>query len=186
LLAIGYEGSHVRTQTRVPVQVVLSNSPLSASFNTLQGGTNTAVESTLSFEVVANTNNISKIELFSTGGVVDTQTVNPAVLNVSAAFLGPGLHPFHALVTGTSGQRFRTATRWYRIIDAEPPITLEIEVEPTQLRWAATAGRQYAVWSAATAQGPYVQRDTVTPTNAVGFWAETNSQPTQYYRLVTN
>lgn len=186
LTAVAYEGTHVRTQTRVPVQVVISNSPLWATFTTLLGATNSAIESTLVFQVEANTNNISKIELFSTGGLVDTETVNPATLTVSAAFLGPGLHPFHAEVTTTTGQRFRTETRWYRIIESEPPARLRIiNAHPPELAWDATAGRQYTVMGSAVVGGPYGMRDLVVPTNTLGSWSDTNTEPAQFYRVRT-
>src|SRR5689334_11912235 len=61
LTAVAYEGSHVRTQTRVTQSVRIQNSSLSATFTTLFGGSNTIVGATLQFSVVANTNNISKI-----------------------------------------------------------------------------------------------------------------------------
>ena len=67
LTAVAYEGSHVRTQKRVAQDFQIQNSSLSAAFTVLVGDTNSAVEATLQFSVIANTNNISKIELFSTG-----------------------------------------------------------------------------------------------------------------------
>ncbi len=185
LRAVGYEGTHVRTQTHVPVQVIVSNTPLWAEFSTLLGGDPMAIEGTLAFRVVANTNPIAKVELFSTGGLLDTATVNPAVVSVPASSLGPGRHPFHALVTTTSGQRFRTETLWYRVIEAEPPVALTITAQPAHLTWPATAGRPYTVKSSSDVGGPYTFRGTVVPTNNVGSWAETNAGPLRFYRLET-
>ncbi len=99
LIAVTYEGSHVRTQKRVAQTVKIQNSSLSAVFTTLMGDTNTALEATLQFSVVANTNNISKIELFSTGGSLGSvASQSNAVFSVAGASLGLGLHPFYALM----------------------------------------------------------------------------------------
>ena len=68
LTAVAYEGTSVRTQTRVAQNVQVQNSGLSATLNTLFGGANTDLGATLQFSVIANTNNVSSIELFSTGG----------------------------------------------------------------------------------------------------------------------
>src|SRR5205823_1416607 len=68
LTAVAYEGSQVHAQKWAAQPVRIQNTALSATFTTLVGGSNTAAEATLQFSVVANTNNISKIELFSTGG----------------------------------------------------------------------------------------------------------------------
>ena len=55
--------------------------------------------------------NISRIELFSTGGSVGVATNQAAaVFAVSAADLGLGLHPFYALVTDQAGHRYQTQT----------------------------------------------------------------------------
>src|ERR1017187_5294602 len=75
LTAVAYEGSHVRTQKRIAQTVRVQNTSLSVAFTTLLGDTNIALEVTLQFCVVANTNNISKIELFSTGGSLDRKSV---------------------------------------------------------------------------------------------------------------
>ncbi|MCX6926526.1 MAG: TIGR03790 family protein, partial [Verrucomicrobia bacterium] len=72
LTAVAYEGSHVRTQKRAAQTVRIQNGSLAAAFTTLLGDTNTALEATLQFSVVANTNGISKIELFSTGGPLES------------------------------------------------------------------------------------------------------------------
>lgn len=184
LTAVVYEGSHVRTQKRIPVNVVFSNSPLAATFTTLLGGSNTAIEATLAFLVEANSDNVSRIELFSTGGLVaEASGISSATLSIPASDLGVGLHPFHALVTAPSGDQYRTDTRWYRIISNEPPLTLILSEPPPELQWTATAGRDYRVLSSTNADGPYTIRQTMTPTNALGTWTETNTQPQQFYQV---
>ena len=119
LTAVAYEGSHVRTQKRVAQTVRIQNTPLAATFTTLLGGTNTALEATLQFSVVANTNNISKIELFSTGGsLASVLNQSNAVFSVAGTNLGLGLHPFYAIVTASSGKQYRTETKWIRLVGA--------------------------------------------------------------------
>jgi hypothetical protein len=123
LTAVAYEGSHVRTQRRVSQNVRIQNTPLAATFTCLLCDTNTALEATAQFSIVANTSNISRIELFSTGGALTNVTSQPsAVLSVAATNLGIGLHPFYALVTRADGKQYRTETKWIRILGAEPPL----------------------------------------------------------------
>ena len=88
LTAVAYEGSHVRTQTPVTQFIVISNTPLAATFVMLSGDTNSAVESTLVFSVVATTNAVASIELFSTGGSLGVVT-NQA----GSTFSILGFHP---------------------------------------------------------------------------------------------
>ncbi len=112
LTAVAYEGSHVRTQRRVAQAVRIQNTPLSAVFTTLVGDTNTALEATLQFSVVANTNGVTKIELFSTGGSLAVVTnQSSAVFAVAGTTLGAGLHPFYAVVTAGGGQQYRIAPK---------------------------------------------------------------------------
>src|SRR6185369_17069972 len=70
LTAVVYEGSHVRTQKRVAQNVRIQNSPLSAVLTVLVGDAISAREATLQFSVVANTNTISRLDLYSTGGLL--------------------------------------------------------------------------------------------------------------------
>ncbi|MDB6109467.1 MAG: hypothetical protein JWR69_1217, partial [Pedosphaera sp.] len=185
LTAVAYEGSHVRTQARTTQNVRIQNSALSATFAVLVGGTNTALEATLQFAVVANTNNIAKIELFSTGGLLG------AVNNqVSAAFavagtnLDLGLHPFYALVTAGNGQQYRTETRWIRLVGVESPFALQIGAPPLTLVWAAAAGRRYDILSTSDQNNTFQVRGTITPTNSLAQWVETNANPRQvFYRI---
>jgi len=187
LTAVAYEGSHVRTQGRVTQNVRIQNSSLSATFTTLFGGSNSAVGATLQFAVVANTNNISKIELFSTGGSLTNVTgVSNATFSIAGTNLGIGLHPFYAMVTGTNGKQYRTETTWIRLIVAEPPFSVSITSPPPVLIWPATAGRHYDILSATNPANTFQVRDGLTPSNSTGQWAETNASGRQrFYRIQT-
>lgn len=186
LTAVAYEGSHVRTQRRVSRSVRVQNSALSAAFTPLFGGTNAALGATLEFQVGANTNNISTIELFTTGGLLATVSgQSNATFSISAANLGLGLHPFYALVTGTNGEQFRTETKWVRLVSADAPFPLTITAPPPTLSWPAIAGATYDILSATNVAGPYQLRDTVTATNANAQWSDTLDAPQRFYRIRT-
>jgi hypothetical protein len=187
LTAVAYEGSHVRTQKRISTNVRIQNNTWSATFTTLFGGTNTALEATLQFAVVVNTNNITKIELFSTGGSLGaSNNVDSATFAIPASYLGIGLHPFHALVTRSDGQQFRTDTKWLRIVGAEPPFAVSVVGPAPTLTWPASAGRPYQILSATEATNTFTPRAAVTPTNSTGRWSETNNtSPQRYYRVQT-
>ena len=143
LTAVGYEGTSVATQTRVTRTVQVTNTSLSATLAALPTGTNAALGQSLQFTVTANTTNMARIELFSTGGsqgVVSNQAA--AVFAVSASYLGLGLHPFYAVVTDQAGHRYQTSTAWYDII---PVITLTLTYSPPMIAWPALPYRQYVL-----------------------------------------
>ena len=120
LTAVVYEGSHVRTQKGLAQSVRIQNTPLAATFNCLVGGSNTAVEATLQFAVTANTNNIAKIELFSTGGLLATvANQSTAGFSIAGTNLDLGLHPFYAVVTAINGKQYRTETKFIRFVGTE-------------------------------------------------------------------
>lgn len=185
LTAVAYEGSHVRTQTRISRTIRIQNSSLAAVFNCLLCDTNTALEATLQFSVAANTNAISRIELFSTGGLWGTVSNQPTVtFSLAATNLGVGLHPFYAIVLRDDGQLYRTETKWIRILSDDTPFALEVAGSAPEITWAATAGRRYEVFSATNLADAFVLRDRVVPTNSVGQWTETNnSVPQRLYRI---
>ncbi|MDW8309701.1 MAG: hypothetical protein RMK20_10040, partial [Verrucomicrobiales bacterium] len=185
LTAVAYEGSHVRTQTRVAQTVLVQNTPLEATLTCLLCDTNTAIEATLQFQVAANTNAISHIELFSTGGSWGVVSNQPsATFSVAATNLGIGLHPFFAVVTGTDGRQYRTATRWIRIIGEEAPFALAIAPGAPTVSWPATAGRRYEILSSTNPASGYTVRDAVVPTHSPAHWAETNNAAeTRFYRV---
>ncbi len=186
LAAVFYEGSHVRTQTRATRTVVISNSPLAATFDCLVGGSNTALEATLEFAVTANTNAISRIELFSTGGSLAAITnQSSATFSVGGTNLGLGLHPFYAVVADNGGKQFRTATKYIRLVGPEAPFPVQISRPPLTLGWPAVAGRRYDVMSATVVTNPLLLRATLTPTNGgLYYWPEPQSNSLQqFYRV---
>ena len=188
LTALVYEGSHVRTQKRLAQNVINQNGPLSATFTSLAGATVVGLQATLQFSVVANTNNISKIELFSTGGSLGIVTAqSTAMFSIAATNLDLGLHPFYAVVTASSGKQYRTETKWLRIVGADMPFALSITAPPPTLAWAATAGRSYDVLSTTNLTNAFQLRASVVPTNSVGQWTDTNASALQrFYRIRTS
>jgi hypothetical protein len=188
LTAVAYEGSHVHTQTRASQNVRIQNSSLSATFTQLTGGTNSVLSSTLVFSVVASTNAISSIELFSTGGSLSNVLgQSSAVFSVPGANMGLGLHPFYAIVTGTNGKQYRTDTKWIRLLGAESSFIAAISGRPPTLTWPATAGRSYDILSAPSILNSFTVRDTVIPSNSVGLWTDTNATSAKrFYRVRTS
>ena len=187
LTAVAYEGSHVRTQKRISQNVVIQNSSLNATFNLVAGGTNSFVGNTLQFSVIANTNNVSKIELFATGGSLGSVLgQSNAVFNVAGTNLGVGLHPFYAIVTTVTGKQYRTQTIWVRLFETEPPFPVSISTPPLKLTWPASPGKTYNILSTTNLVIPFQIRDSVTVSNSFGQWAETNATSRQrFYRLQT-
>lgn len=185
LTAVAYEGSHVCTQGRITQSIVISNTPLAATFVTLMGDTNSAAEGTLAFAVSANNNTVASIELFSTGGSLGVIT-NQATgtFSVPGAYLGAGLHPFYAIVTAASGAQYRTETKWIRLVAQEAPFPLAIAGTPPSLSWPAVAGRQYDVFSADILANGFVLRASVVSTNDLGQWMDSEpNQTTRFYRV---
>ncbi|MBP9902165.1 MAG: TIGR03790 family protein [Verrucomicrobia subdivision 3 bacterium] len=187
LTVVAYEGSHVRTQKRISQNVRIQNNSWSADFTMLLGDTNTALEATLQFAVFANTNNIAKIELFTTGGLFAiSNNVAATTFAVGANYLGVGLHPFFALITRSDGKQYRTETKWVRIVGAEPLFNVSALGPAPLLTWPAIAGRAYRVLSATSLADTFIPRAVVTPTNSIGRWSETNhAAPERYYRVAS-
>lgn len=188
LTAVAYEGSHVRTQTRATQNVLIQNSSLSATFITLFGGSNTIVNATLQFSVVANTNNISKIELFSTGGsLTNVTSQSSAVFSVAGTNMGIGLHPFYAIVTGTNGKQYRTQTQWIRLVgsSSDSPFPLSFTNPPPTLTWPATVGKFYNIYSATNVANAFQIIGGFVASNSAAQWIDTNPGPPRYYRVQT-
>ena len=188
LTAVAYEGNHVRTQTKASQSVEIRNGTLAATFSTLVGDTNTAVGGTLQFSVVANTNTISKIELFSTGGALTNVSVqSTAVFSVAGLYLGVGLHPFYAIVTANDGKQYRTETQWIRLIESvNTPFSLSISAPPVRLSWPALAGRQYDILSTTNIGEVFAVQATITASNSTPQWIDTNGPSVQrFYRVRT-
>jgi hypothetical protein len=117
LMAVAYEGSSVRTQTRIATSIVVTNTPLSATMSMLDLPDISPVQGTYHIQVTANTNNVSTVSLFTTGGILNTVTnQSTATFVVNGPSLGAGLHPFYALVQTSSGLSYRTQTHSVRLI----------------------------------------------------------------------
>jgi uncharacterized protein (TIGR03790 family) len=188
LTAVVYEGSHVRTQRRVTQNISIQNGSLAATFNSLVGQTNAALDATLLFSVVANTNHISRIELFSTGGSLGFVTAqSSALFSVAATNLGIGLHPFYALVTANSGKQYQTETKWLRIVGDEQPIVLSITAPPAVVTWSAVPGRSYDILSTTDLTNVFQVQAAIVATNSVAQFTDTNSTlPQRFYRVRTS
>ena len=121
LTAVAYEGSHVRTQTRATLTVVIQNTSLSATITLLDLPNPAPVQGSYHIQVTANTtNDVGTIALCSTGGALGTVTnQSTATFQVEGASLGAGLHPFYALVRDVSGLSYRTETKWVRLISGQ-------------------------------------------------------------------
>ena len=129
----------------------------------------------------ANATNISRIELFSTGGSVAVATNQATALFViSATDLGLGLHPFYALVTNQAGERYQTQRVWYRII---PAIPLAITGMPPMLSWPAIAGRQYELQSTTNLPVGFQTEAIIAATNSVIQWPIIPAGSVDFYRV---
>ncbi|MGA2854483.1 MAG: TIGR03790 family protein [Verrucomicrobiota bacterium] len=181
LTAVAYEGTSVGTQTKVARDVWIQNTSLAATLAALPDGSNATLGQQLQFTVAANVTNISRIELFSTGGSVGVATNQAtAVFDVYAAYLGLGLHPFYAQVTDQAGNRCQTQTVWYRIL---PTITLTLTGTPPMLVWPAIPGRQYDVQSTTNLAAGFQTVTTIAETNSVIRWPITMTGSTGFYRV---
>jgi hypothetical protein len=117
LEAVAYEGSDVHTQSRINLPVQIQNSSLAATLTLLDMGPTAPVQGTYHVQVVANTNAISAVSLYSTGGLLNSiANQSTATFTVVGLSLGAGLHPFYALVQTSSGQQYLTAIQWVRLV----------------------------------------------------------------------
>jgi len=118
LTAVAYEGTSIRTQTRTTLPVQVHNSNLSATMVFTDLSYPAPVQRLYHVQVAANTNTISAIRLFSTGGqygVVTNQS--SATFTVDGSTLRAGLHPFYAVVETSDGLRYRTQTQKIRLVN---------------------------------------------------------------------
>jgi len=182
LTAVAYEGTSVRTQTRVSRNVRIQNTALTATFTPLPAGTNATLDMLLQFAVSASANNISRIELFSTGGsigVVSNQS--SALFTAPSALLGLGLHPFYALVTDTAGNQYQTPTDWIRLI---PSFNLSISGTPLQLSWPAVPGLSYDVLATTNLSSAFQTVTSLVASNTVIQWPiPLSSAAASFYRV---
>jgi hypothetical protein len=188
LTAVAYEGSHNRAQTRAAQFFRFQNTPLSASFDIASGSTNNGLNEPLIFSISANTANISKIELFSTGGSVGS-VAGQATVNISvpALSLGLGLHPFYAIVTANNNTQYRTETKWVRLLDdtsVGTPFVLSIANPPPKLSWPALIGHSYEILATTNFALPFQRLALVVATNSLGTWTDTEAASLQrFYRV---
>jgi hypothetical protein len=181
LTVVGYEGTSVRTQTRTSRSVRIQNTGLAASFSAPLTGTNVTLDTPLRFTVSVNASNVSTIELFSTGGLIGAVTnQSVAVLAAPTELLGLGLHPFHALVTDNSGNRYRTETIRLRIV---PSFSLTISQAPLELSWPAISGQKYDVLYSTNSSSGFVITDSVTATNSAVHWPLPAPTIPTFYRV---
>jgi hypothetical protein len=188
LTAVAYEGSHVRTQTRLSQVVRVQNTSLAANFNLESGSTNVGLGSTLAFGVAANTNNISSIQLFSTGGVI-SNVLNQATasFSVPANTLGAGLHPFYALVTAGDGAQYRTETLWIVIQNSPSAFPLTITGPPVALSWPAKVGQGYGVLATTDLASGFQLVGSVIASNSTATWTDSLPSVSQrFYRVQTS
>ena len=185
LTAVAYEGSHVRTQKRISQTVRIANTNFIATFNVLNGGTTTALETTLLFSVEANTNTMNRIELHTTGGLWATvSNAQTGMFSIAGTNLHIGLHPFWALAVRNDGRQYRTETKWLRIVGSEHPFPVTAAGFGPTLTWPATAGRRYEILSVTNLTDSFAVRSAVMQTNSEGVWTETNNSTSgRYYRV---
>lgn len=119
LTAVAYEGSNVRTETPVTVPVQIQNSSLSAMMTLLDVTSPAPVQNTYHIQVTANTNTVSQITLYSTGGAVgSSNNVSTVVFPVAGTNLWGGAHPFYAVVKTVDGLAYRTQTQTITLVDS--------------------------------------------------------------------
>jgi hypothetical protein len=117
LTAVAYEGSDVRTQTQKTLPVKIQNSSLNATLTLLDLTSPAPVQGTYHIQVAANTNTVSLITLYSTGGAVGAVTNQfTATFPVAGTNLWAGLHPFYAIVKTSGGLEYRTGTQWVQLV----------------------------------------------------------------------
>ncbi len=112
LTAVAYEGTDARTETQVTVPVQIQNTSLSATMTLLDLTNSAPSEGTYHIQVTANTNTISQITLFSTGGALGAvSNESTAIFQMAGTNLWAGLHPFYAIVQTSNGLQYRTQTQ---------------------------------------------------------------------------
>ena len=118
LTAVAYEGSDTRTQTHATIMPVqIQNSSLSATLTLLDLTNPAPVQGTYHIQVAANTNTVSLITLFSTGGALGAVTnQSAATFTVAGTNLWAGLHPFYAMVKTSGGLEYRTGTQRVQLV----------------------------------------------------------------------
>ncbi|HLH53888.1 MAG TPA: TIGR03790 family protein [Verrucomicrobiae bacterium] len=183
LTLVAYEGTSVKTQTRITRTVQIQNSSLFATLKPRLSGAQVPLNGSLVIDVNAGTNAVSSIELFSTGGCLGVVSNQPsASFQVSTDFLGQGLHPFYAMVTDTSGHRFKTQTTSIRIV---APLALAISTQPLALSWPSIPGATYDVLGSTHVDSGFQKVASIAATNSVTSWPIVQNAAQMFYRLQT-
>ena len=182
LALVGYEGTSVRTQTRVSRLVHVQNAELSAVLVPEILGTNVTLDTPLNISVVANTNNVATIQLFSSGGALGIASNQPAATFLApTSMLGLGLHPFYAIVTDVFGNQFRTQTTSIRIV---PSFQVNISGPPLVLSWPSVAGLTYAILSSTNLSSAFQTSGAVTASGTSAQWPiPSPSQIQTFFRI---
>jgi hypothetical protein len=149
----------------------------------LFAGTNATLDMSLVFVVSANATNISRVELFTTGGSVGVVSNQPSALfSIPAASLGLGLHPFYAIVTDNLGKRYQTQMDWIRII---PSIKLSISGSPLAITWSALPGQRYDILATTNPAAAFQPIASVTASNSIARWPISGPGGAQgFYRVL--
>lgn len=181
LTAVCYEGTSVRTQTRVARRVEIQNTSLSATISPSLLGTNVTLDAPLNIAIAANTTNVSRIELFSTSGSLGAVSNQPsAVFPVPSGMLGLGLHPFYAKVTGANGEQYRTRTAWIRFI---PSFRMSITAGGRSIIWPSQPGQRYDILATTNLGEPFLLSESVTASNSVTEWTIPGSGTAGFFRV---
>jgi uncharacterized protein (TIGR03790 family) len=168
LTVVASEGTSVRTQTRVSRNVRIQNTALTATLAPLLAGTNATFDMPLLLAVTANATNISRLELFGTGGSVGVVSNQPsAAFTIPSTALGAGLHPFYALVTDTAGNQYQTETDWIRL---SPSLKLSISGSLLTLSWPAIPGERYEVLATTNLSSAFQTVTSLVASNAFVQW----------------
>ena len=113
LACVAYEGSCVRTQTRVNLPVFVNNSSWNTTFSITEFGSSnsplTLNSATYHARVMADSTNISAIHLYGPGGLIATaHTQADVVFPIDSSFFGPGTHRFYSIIEKADGSSYRT------------------------------------------------------------------------------
>jgi len=180
LTAVAYEGSSVATQTRITRNVVVNNTGLTAALASDPADNHATLAQSLQFTITANETNISKIELFGTGGSLGmVPSRATAVFTVSAAYLGLGLHPFYAIVTDHLGNQYRTPTVSYRLV---APIPLALSGGGT-FSWPVIAGLNYELQFTTNLAAGFATLVALTASNSPAQWPIGTTNAAGFYRV---
>jgi hypothetical protein len=140
------------------------------------------LETPLQFAVSASVSNVSRIELFSTGGSIGAVSNQSTVVLVApSAALGLGLHPFYAILTDGLGHQYQTETVWIRLV---PSFRLSITASPPTLSWPAIPGQTYEILMTLDLSSSPQPVASITATNSSVQWPIPNPGPTPAFYQV--